>query len=182
MHSEFFKAALNKNWKEGEECIVALPEDNPEHFKIFSGFLYTGQVHSSKEGDFKSAESSGGITMDAEWSRICDLWVLGEKLLSSSFKDACTDAFLAKIYEKGNYPNWSRVSRYLPWVFLHIFLPTAFRRLLIKYRQHVPSVITKSDVTSIFIAEGRMEQVPRLMGLHILAVGGSCGERMYCVY
>lgn len=104
-HSEFYKAALNEIWKEGTECTVKLPNDDPEHFKIFAAFLYTGHVHTSTEGEVKSAEPDRVFPVDTEWIRICQSWALGQKLLSVSFKDACTDAFVAKMHESQRYPS-----------------------------------------------------------------------------
>lgn len=100
-HSDFFKAALDSNWKEGNEYTVRLPEDDPEHFQLFAAFLYSGQIYSSKDGDHKAARLEG----DSEFKRILQSWILGEKLLSVEFKDACTDAFIAKMLEDGTYSN-----------------------------------------------------------------------------
>lgn len=92
-HSEFFRSALKKEWREGHSQSIALDDeaDDPEIFAIFYHFLYTGQIFSSKSGD------SEDTNWDEEWDRLADAFLLGDKLLSTSFKDAVTDAIIAKL-------------------------------------------------------------------------------------
>ena len=47
--SQFFRAALNGKWKEGEENAVALPEDDPKIFSMYLELVYTGKI-ACKEG------------------------------------------------------------------------------------------------------------------------------------
>lgn len=103
-HSDFFKTTLENGGKEPEIRTVLLPDEDPAHFEIFAGFLYTGQVFSSKDGDFKPANPPATLAADFEYMRLLQSWVLGEKLLSTSLKDACTDAFIAKISETKAHP------------------------------------------------------------------------------
>ena len=42
--SEFFSAALTGNFKEAEDGKITLPEQNPETFKYFVHWLYTGSL------------------------------------------------------------------------------------------------------------------------------------------
>lgn len=87
-HSRFFCAALNKEWKEGQERKVSLPEDDPEHFELSYHFLYTGRIYS------KSAEQDPhGVA--AEEVLLAYLWTLGDKLNSSSFMDAILDTMIS---------------------------------------------------------------------------------------
>lgn len=100
-HSEFFKTALKVEWVEGQKRIVSLPVDDPEAFDIFYNFLYTGQIFSCKDGDFKEVkEAKDNLNVshiDSEWARLPNCWILGQKLLSTSFQDATTDAIIAKV-------------------------------------------------------------------------------------
>ncbi|KAK3619784.1 hypothetical protein LTR56_023798 [Elasticomyces elasticus] len=97
-HSEFFRAAVSKKWREGQERAVSLPEDKPGHFEIFFNFLNGGQIFSSKEGDHDPEQNT-----DLEWSRLIWCWILGQKLLSVTFKDAILDAIVAKMQDQGRY-------------------------------------------------------------------------------
>ena len=105
-HSEFFRAALSEPWKEAEERAVTLPCDEPEIFSIFCRFLYTGQIFSIKDGDYKMTPvpEAPNRHRDAEWGRLPDAWILGEKLLSTSFKDATVDAIIAKVVDRNAWP------------------------------------------------------------------------------
>ena len=75
-----------------------LPADSATAFEDFHSFLYTGKVYSAKEGE----ENAPGV--DNEWTRLVWAWILGEVLLSVSFKDAVLDALLHKLAPKGRYP------------------------------------------------------------------------------
>jgi hypothetical protein len=48
--SKFFRAALNSEWKEGEENAIALPEDDPEIFATYLELVYTGKIACKKSG------------------------------------------------------------------------------------------------------------------------------------
>lgn len=95
-HLEFFRAALGKEWKEGHDNKVHLEEENPEIFKIFQLFLYSGCIYSKKDGDLSDFDESGH-GRDGEWRRLSEAWIFGEVILSTSFKDAVVDAIITKI-------------------------------------------------------------------------------------
>lgn len=97
-HSEFFKAAANGEWKEGRENVVSLGSYKPENFKLFCDFLYTGRIFMAREGD-RSGDT------DEEFIRTQSAWLMAQKLLSTSFKDALVDTLIAKCVEEKFYPN-----------------------------------------------------------------------------
>jgi hypothetical protein len=39
--SDFFVKALEKHWKEGEDKVVELPEDDIEIFNLYRGLVYS---------------------------------------------------------------------------------------------------------------------------------------------
>ena len=92
-HSDFFKAALSGGWRERDERKVTLSEEKTEIFEIFSRFIYSGSIFSHKEGDEYWANEK---SLSHEWKRLQDCWNLGEKLQSTSFKDAIVDAIVAE--------------------------------------------------------------------------------------
>ena len=94
-HSDVFKAAKNGSWAESESGKVTLPEHNVESFELFANFLYNGKVASAKHGDIESATAT--VTCDSEWATLGNAWCLEQQLLSTNFKDAISDALLAKI-------------------------------------------------------------------------------------
>ena len=90
-HSDFFTTGLSKPWIEHKEGSVRFPDDSPEYFDIFARFLYDGKIHSTKAGD------RAIICRDEEWLRLAESWILGDKLLSTTFKDAVMDALSQKL-------------------------------------------------------------------------------------
>ncbi|KAF2751799.1 hypothetical protein M011DRAFT_391532, partial [Sporormia fimetaria CBS 119925] len=81
--SEFFKNALGGNWAETDN--VKLPEDDAELFAIYQEFLYTNRLPvNDNEGDPQN-----------KYLILCKIYVLCEKLLDTSSKDAVLSALEA---------------------------------------------------------------------------------------
>lgn len=93
-HSEFFAAALQTDSEEAEPRTVRLPDlsdDVAATFENFQFFLYAGKVV-SRQPDVRPDE-------DEEWDRLAKSWILGNSLLSGSFKDAVVDAMVRKLLQ-----------------------------------------------------------------------------------
>lgn len=101
--SLFFKKAMSGSWKESEDRIVNLPEEDPEIFKIYVHHLYTGSVA-------VIPEPLPAVTgRPVKWI-ICRLYVLAEKLQDVKAKNSAIEALLAECREKYKYPGQSSVS------------------------------------------------------------------------
>ncbi|KAF1950252.1 hypothetical protein CC80DRAFT_598274 [Byssothecium circinans] len=91
--SHFFAMALNGNWKESDEKIVVLPDDDPEIFKLYLGLIFTNRVYVVK----KKAEDVDYLAhSEHEYGRLCELYILAEKLQDATSKNLLIDAILAR--------------------------------------------------------------------------------------
>jgi len=81
-HSPFFRAACDGQFKEAAEKCVRLPEEDPDIFKLFVSYLYTG-------GYAPTTDENGFPTL---WD-CTKVWVFGDKLGSVGFKN-CAMTFL----------------------------------------------------------------------------------------
>jgi hypothetical protein len=107
--------------KEAEERIVRLPDLPGNSATAFEDFhLYTGKVYSAIEGEVNRPNADG------EWGRLVGAWILGEVLLSGSFKDAVSDAILDKLNTGLYYPTSLFCSAYK-----YGSANSAFRRLMV---------------------------------------------------
>ncbi|KAM3421107.1 hypothetical protein BST61_g1521 [Cercospora zeina] len=84
-HSEFFKAALNGQWKDGKDKNVKLPDDNPEEFDVYAEWLFCGKIASGTSKNVKPTKNE----VWSEQDLLSRLYVLGEKLIDDEFCD-CT--------------------------------------------------------------------------------------------
>ncbi|KAG9202235.1 hypothetical protein G6514_004673 [Epicoccum nigrum] len=74
--SEFFAKALRGDWKEAQERTVVLPDDEPEVFRLYLQFLYTGQV------------ALNSVARGGAYVVLSKLYVLAEKLIDETAKTA----------------------------------------------------------------------------------------------
>lgn len=84
--SEFFKAALKPVWLSRSQRQVKLLEENPQLFRTYSGWLYTGVLSKTY---FKLDNSN------PKYETVVKLYVLGEKLLDSAFQDELINLLVA---------------------------------------------------------------------------------------
>lgn len=85
-NSEFFEAALRKEWKEGLEKTIELPEDDAKVFNKYHGWLYTRRL-ATPEGGYAG--------LDQSFTMLAKLYVLGEKLLDRDFQNSVSDALVS---------------------------------------------------------------------------------------
>ena len=97
-HSDFFVKALQKEWVEGSDKCVKLPEDDPALFKLFVAFVYTGKIYFQHQPESQPEDTC------EEWHICARAWVLGDKYQATSFKDAIVDALLEKIEAEDKVP------------------------------------------------------------------------------
>ncbi|KAF1349741.1 hypothetical protein BDV97DRAFT_389858 [Delphinella strobiligena] len=130
-NSEFFKAAVKEEWlseKAGEHFrVIEMPDDDPNIFSIYADWLYSGLICSATE--------HSGKGNDTEFEDLTLAYILGEKLLDKSFKNAVIDAFIEKLISE------RVLDLELPKLIYDNTRPTSpFRRLLVDiYAHHADS-------------------------------------------
>ncbi|KAI4948197.1 hypothetical protein J4E91_006191 [Alternaria rosae] len=90
--SEFFNNALKKEWKEGKEKVINLPEVHSDFFRAWVKFLYTGRVFIGDGDDSVHADESK--TQHEELGTWGSLYALGDFLADDDFKDALIDTMI----------------------------------------------------------------------------------------
>ncbi|KAK1080378.1 hypothetical protein LTR33_005593 [Friedmanniomyces endolithicus] len=81
--SEFFKAALSKEWKGGQARKVELPDDSVCSFEGYTRWLYTGKLAVIESGK------------DTEVGLLASLYGFGEKIIDEQFQNCVIDALVA---------------------------------------------------------------------------------------
>jgi hypothetical protein len=79
MHSEFFKAALKKEWVEGQTRTVKLPDEQPEIVAQYLGFVYGKGLPIDVRGD--------DLHKGRVFEVLTELFALGERLLDSTLRN-----------------------------------------------------------------------------------------------
>ncbi|KAF1920341.1 hypothetical protein BDU57DRAFT_425817, partial [Ampelomyces quisqualis] len=82
--SEFFDKAMGKGWKEAEEKVVKLPEDDPDAFALYEQLIYTGNIPAFSDAPDR-------------FISLVRLYVLAEKLQDIKTKNSAVDAIIAKV-------------------------------------------------------------------------------------
>jgi hypothetical protein len=80
--SDFFKAALKKEWVEGETRVIKLPEEDPERMAHYMTYVY------HKKLPLDESKPSKREHYDARWPILIALYVCGEHFLNRTIQDA----------------------------------------------------------------------------------------------
>ena len=81
--SAYFKSRLEGGFKEASEAKVTLTDEDPDTFKRFNWWLYTGKVLFDEER-----------VEDTNYDKLFDLYAFGEKRLIPHLQNACIDAVI----------------------------------------------------------------------------------------
>lgn len=140
--SEFFKAALNKQWKEGTERKIDLPDDCPHVVADYIEWLYSKEIEFTYKSKGPSAiQKFDDIQKEIsnDYHHLARLYVFGEKIQDDSFCnralstmiEVCTDSPMvtngSKLYPSNTTipiiyagtPAGSPARRFLVWVHQH---------------------------------------------------------------
>lgn len=93
--SDFFKAALKKEWKEGQTRIIKLPEEQPANVANYLDFAY-GRNLPTKQIDQKLLENKPTLdpALASPSCTLADLYLLGERVLDSGIQNAVTEEII----------------------------------------------------------------------------------------
>jgi hypothetical protein len=86
--SEFFEAALSKNWKEGQSRVIKLPEDDPATVAQYLDWCYNNRLPTQHVW---SIDYPAGPMFLA----LARLYVYGERVLDVSIRSAIIENFVA---------------------------------------------------------------------------------------
>jgi hypothetical protein len=81
--------ALNKQWKEGNEKLVRLPEVEVTAFRVFAKWVYSGRFFCTEDNDEYEED---GIHHYKGWGKLFECYELGDFLQAPDFNDAIIDA------------------------------------------------------------------------------------------
>ena len=92
--STYFKAALEGGFKEASEKKISLPEDDPDMFKRFQLWLYTGSV----------VESPTEASTTVDWQCLFNLYIFGDARGVAHLQNATMDALIDKSHAENLIP------------------------------------------------------------------------------
>ena len=106
-HSEFFAAALNKDWKETDERSVELAEDSVEAFELWASYLYGTLLSESEDQTWDTlgthlAKHEQACTQ--HHSLLLDAYILGDKMGDFDFTDCMIDELVLFSKDASWYP------------------------------------------------------------------------------
>lgn len=86
-HSEFFKSACSKDWKEGQTKVIELKTLEPDTFAIYMQWLYTGELVVDELDD----EARKQTNLGQSFLSMIDVYVLADFLRDLPVRNAVTD-------------------------------------------------------------------------------------------
>lgn len=135
--SRFFRTALSGDkWLEGRSRTVDLPEDIPRIFEMYLSYVYTGNIDTGRDELNEPSDMEADAyktSMQREYADLFQIYVLGEKLLDDSVKDASISAVFKRAEGRYNGCRCSPSAQHLAPVYEGTPIGSPCRRLLIGY-------------------------------------------------
>jgi hypothetical protein len=88
-HSDFFAAALKKEWAEGQTRKIKLPEEEPEIMPYYFDHVYFGKLPTEIY-----TTASLGLKKELGYKLLAQLYVLAERMLDSKCRNRILREFL----------------------------------------------------------------------------------------
>jgi hypothetical protein len=120
-HSEFFKAALKKEWVEGQTRTVKLPEEYPEIVALYLDFLYGRGLPTDSVAD-----SYCGVEV---YDVLTELFALGERVMDSAIRNAVIKEIVRLIKVLSFYPSDAAINN----IYNATTASSPARRMLVDY-------------------------------------------------
>lgn len=98
-NSEFFKAALKKEWSEGKTRVIKLPEEQPHVVSHYLRYIYGERLPI----EMLSTNILSGIYLQPKdyFELLAELYVLGERLMDESIRTAVLKELLSLAWRTG---------------------------------------------------------------------------------
>jgi hypothetical protein len=165
-HSDFFRTALKKEWKEGQTRVIKLPEDDPDIVAQYLDFVY----HNRLVTQCKSQPDSNYINLAL-------LYVYGERVLDTFIQNTIIEHLLKLTAvinrNKPNHPHYPGPA-VVEIIYKGITATSPFRRLLVDmYARHGSEKwLAREDLHPSFCLD-----VARALMVQATAKDGALGQR-----
>jgi hypothetical protein len=91
-NSDFFKAALKKEWLEGQTRVIKLPDDRPDVVSHYLYYTYSKALPSAPDSD---PIDDGNFERNRFFKLLAEIYVLGERLQDQSIRTAVIESTVA---------------------------------------------------------------------------------------
>ena len=89
---------MKKEWKEGQDRAVELPDSEVDIFKIWVKWIYTGRLFLTIKDDVHREQEK---VINHEWTRWSKSYAMADYLQDPDYKDAAIDALIDGVYDIG---------------------------------------------------------------------------------
>lgn len=89
-NSDFFKAALKKEWREGQTRTITLPTDREDTLRDYLNFTYSSKLPTSHHVTIQTLRS----TFESIYEPLAQLYVLGVRLLDDTVRNAVMEEMI----------------------------------------------------------------------------------------
>lgn len=107
-NSEYFTAALPRDWKDSEEKPFSLDDDSVRAFELWISYLYTGSVLAKIQQTWKADANISSKQKSANnrnTINLVDAYMLGDKLGDLDFMDLMIDQLIRFSIDADSYPS-----------------------------------------------------------------------------
>jgi hypothetical protein len=95
----FFKAALKKQWSEGQSRVIKPPEDTPLHMEYYIEHMYGGKLPTHT----LQSERKQTYSKPSHLELLASLYVLGERMLDPKYQNTIIHELLRLIHHHSGF-------------------------------------------------------------------------------
>jgi hypothetical protein len=112
--SDFFRAAMEGEWKESKEKVVRLPNVQPATFTIYIGWIYAGILDLQSEPEPPQRSSASKVpnpeVANATFDTLVDAYALGEMVQDAGFRNGLVNELIKAVEGFSVIPSATTVS------------------------------------------------------------------------
>jgi hypothetical protein len=92
LNSDFFKAALKREWLEGQARVIKLPDQRPNVVSHYLYYTYSKALPSAPE---PGSDHAGNLEKNRYYEFLAELYVLGERLQDQTIRTTVIESIVA---------------------------------------------------------------------------------------
>ena len=124
-YSDYFRNALKGCWKEGQDNIIELPDDDPEVFRVFQYWLFSRRLYHEET---TLADKQDVEEVPLSYGHIVNIFLFADRRGIKELANEALDSLRAKVCQK-----WEHSADYFQTIYENTLKGSPLRRFVVDY-------------------------------------------------